>query len=147
MLKGVRSVLLQMRAAGCEGKGRFDKVVELLSEADRLTPNEPLILLSLGDAYRRLRRFDEALQTLQGVDRQERSFSFNLAMTNVLVESGAPIEDAIPYIRAALRNRMGGDLLPVWAQRFKYLKLTEDSYDDWIAWAEKILFNYESGRS
>ena len=147
MLKQLRSYFLQLRAAACQGRRQFDRVVALLSEANRLTPNNPIILVLLADAYHRQGRHDDSLNALQqGLALDSENSFLNRLMVDVLVDSDAPVEQLIPHIKAVLRNRTGGDSFPKWMQRFQRFKEMEDYHDKWIAWAEKTLLDYETGK-
>ena len=147
MVKRLKSYLLQMKAAACQGRRQFEKSAALLSEANRLRPNDPFLLLFLADAYHRQGRHDDSLNALrQGLALDSENSLLNRLMVDVLVDSGAPVEQLIPHVKAVLRNRTGGDAFPKWMQRFQRFKEMEDYHDKWIAWAEKTLLDYETGK-
>ena len=147
MLKQLRSHFLFLRAGACQGRRQFDRAVALLSEANRLTPNEPIILAFLADAYYWLKRYDEALNVIkEGLQLKSEDYQLNRLMVIVLADSGASTGEMIPYIKTALRNRRAGPLFPRWTQGFKRFKSMEQSHDQWIVWAEKVLHEYEAGR-
>jgi hypothetical protein len=124
-------------------------LLKCLLEARRFTPDDPGVLFFLGHTYLGLGLYDDARAVLkEAFDCKPEGFvlgQLNRLMIDVLAASNAPVEEMVPYLKLVLRARIGGDLFPGWIKgRFKLLEKTSQHNNEWYAWAERILLDYET---
>ena len=65
LVSQVKSVWLIAKASRLQGKGKYDKVIELCLQALHLVPNIRAALILLGCDYIRLHRKEEAIALMQ----------------------------------------------------------------------------------
>ena len=149
-LNEIKSWLLMMQAARFWGMRKWDDGIAILLKARKLTPKSDFILTLLGMTYYQMERYAEAKEVLmEALALSPNMGRLNHLMVNVLKKSGSTVQDMIPYIKVALRNRSGGDAKSPWfammfpgsRERFREMG---DHEKEWEEWAEKVLLEYES---
>jgi tetratricopeptide (TPR) repeat protein len=155
-LKWIASYLLLLNAGRYQGRRQFEHVVTLCLRAKALDPRSVAASLLLGDAYRRLKRYEDAKQVLiEALAHNPDDESLNKLLVDVLREKGEPITGAIPYIKAYLAHRtVQRGKFPMWMKVITKLlrkdfdwdaygnKLYEEN-NEWAQWAHRVVTQYE----
>ena len=145
-----KSWFLIMRYARSVGAQKSEDALQALLEARRLNPKSMFVSRFLGDAYHQAGKNIEAKEALQiELNLDPNDYQLNRAMVNVLHNGGATLEEMIPYIRTALKNRATQPFkIPYGIGIFKKAKKDFEGFDkyekEWNEWAEKVLLDYES---
>ena len=142
-----RGFLLTLRAVRCQRRKRYNEELALLLEARRLAPQSDLVLMLLGDALRRAKRYADAREAVgSALQLNPGGYLLNRLMVDILIDSGAPVQEITPHIKTVLRNRAGGTVSTWPLNQWKWLKEVKQRRSEWEAWAEKTLLDSETGR-
>lgn len=105
MFGKIRNYLIMLKASRHQGCLQFEEAIEMSLTALELNPKLYMALLILGDDYSRLKQYERAEDVLsKALHAYPADPQFSYMMAAAMINNSEPVENAMPYLRAYLRN-------------------------------------------
>jgi len=156
IINRIKSYFIILKASSFQGRGQFEKVIELSLIALKLYPKSHPALLFLADDYPRLGKIENAKEILNSALKLfPNDWQFNYIMAEVIIKNKDAIENAIPYLKTYLKYRpkkrgvfpfymkIVSKLFGINFNWDKYSDELNDNENSQYQWASNILQMYE----